>query len=393
MKVITILEAETGVQSKATASQPRRPGDGPSPPRSARRRANEFESAGRLLSLNGCKPVRRFLALTLTPILALAALAHDRIELAWPTPNKAWEEGQPFTAFIQPTASGEPITGCFGSVRSGGTKFHEGIDIKPVARDRHGEPVDQVSAAMPGVVRYVNNHPGDGNYGRYIVIEHADLSPAVYTLYAHLASVLPGIAPGVRVERGQPIAIMGHSSGSRIPLDRAHLHFEIGVMVTRDFQSWYEARKFGSPNERGLWNGFNLMGFDPLDLYDKWRAHQVDNLQDYFAQMKAQVILRIATHKVPDFIQRYPSLLRAPMPTGLLGGWEIQFDWTGIPFAWTPLSSTDVVGQSIDQVTILNVDQSSVTQHRCKVLVHSQGGGHSIGHDLNMVLQQLFGLR
>ena len=393
MKVITILEAETGVQSKATASQPRRPGDGPSPPRSARRRANEFESAGRLLSLNGCKPVRRFLALTLTPILALAALAHDRIELAWPTPNKAWEEGQPFTAFIQPTASGEPITGCFGSVRSGGTKFHEGIDIKPVARDRHGEPVDQVSAAMPGVVRYVNNHPGDGNYGRYIVIEHADLSPAVYTLYAHLASVLPGIAPGVRVERGQPIAIMGHSSGSRIPLDRAHLHFEIGVMMTRDFQSWYNWKKFGSPNEHGAWNGMNLMGLDPLDFFNHWRDHRMDTFQAYFEQMKAQVTLRIATRKVPDFILRYPSLLKAPLPEGPIGGWQIDFDWTGLPFAWRPLALVEVMGQATNHLTILQVDHTSVVQHRAKVLVRPQGSGFMPGHDLQMVLQQLFDLR
>jgi murein DD-endopeptidase MepM/ murein hydrolase activator NlpD len=334
--------------------------------------------------------VRRFLASTLAPLLAIAALAHDRIDLVWPTPNKAWEEGQPISAFIQPTASGDPQSGCYGDARSNGVRFHEGIDLKPLARDRRGEPMDQIFAAMPGVVRYANHQPGDGDYGRYIVIEHTDVTPSVYTLYAHLASVLPGIVAGAHVERGQPIAIMGHSSSSHIPRERAHLHFEIGVMVTREFESWYEWKKFGSPNERGLWHGFNLMGFDPLDFYNQWRDHQVDNLQDYFEQMKAQVTLRIATHKVPDFVERYPTLLRAPMPAGLVGGWEIQLDWTGIPFAWRPLTMEEVMGQPADQVTIIRADQS---QHRSKVLVRPRGDGYVVGRDLAIVLQQLFGLR
>jgi murein DD-endopeptidase MepM/ murein hydrolase activator NlpD len=339
------------------------------------------------------KTVRRLLAFILTVVATVAAPVPNRIEIVWPTPNKAWAEGMPISAFIQPTAAGDPESGCYGDVRSNGGRFHEGIDIKSVARDRRGEPLDKVYAAMPGVVRYAGSHPGDGDYGRYIVIEHIGMTPAVYTLYAHLASVLPGIVPGAHVESGQEIAIMGHSSSSRIPRERAHLHFEIGVMVTRDFESWYAWKKFGTPNERGLWNGFNLMGFDPLDFLNKWREHKVDNFQDYFAQMKPQVTLRIATRKVPDFIQRYPSLLRAPLPAGPLGGWEIQFEWTGIPISWHPLTPMEVISQSTGQVTILSVDQASVEQHRAKALVRRRGAGYVPVRDLETVLQQMFGER
>lgn len=338
--------------------------------------------------------MRRLITFLLLLPAAIAAPARDRLEIVWPTPNKAWQEGRPIEAFIQPTASGEPLSGCFGCVRSNGFQFHEGLDIKPVTRDRRGEPADEVFAAMPGVVRHVNNRPGESNYGRYIVIEHTEAAPAVYTLYAHLARVLPGIAAGAHVERGQAIAIMGHSaSGYSIPRDRAHVHFEIGVMVTREFQSWYNWKKFGSPNEHGLWNGMNLMGFDPLDFLNQWRDHRVDNFQDYFDQMKAQVVLRIATRKVPDFVERYPSLLKAPLPEGRLGGWEIEFDWTGIPFAWRPLPASEVMGEANNQITVLRVDHTSVVQHRAKVLVRPHGGGFAPGHDLQMVLQQLFDLR
>jgi hypothetical protein len=135
------------------------------------------------------------------------------------------------------------------------------------------------------------------------------------------------------------------------------------------------------------------MGFDPLDFYNRWRGHEVDNFQDYFDRMKAQVTLRIVTRKVPDFVLRYPSLLRAPLPADPVGGWEIQCDWTGLPFSWRPLAPMEVMGQPANRVTILNVDQESVAQHRAKTLVRPRGSGYATGHDLDMVLQQLFGLR
>lgn len=340
-------------------------------------------------------PVRYLLFLVLACSLAAgrAAPGHGRLEIVWPTPNQAWAEGQPITAFIQPTAAGEPTSGCFGCVRSGGLQFHEGIDLKPVGRDRRGEPTDQVFAVMAGIVRHISDRPGDSNYGRYIVLEHPEASPAVYTLYAHLARVLPGITEGGRVERGQAIAIMGHTkSGTRIPRELAHLHFEIGLMVTREFQRWYDGRGYGSPNEQGLWNGINLMGFDPLDFLNQWRERRVDNLQDYFDRMKAQVTLRIVTRRVPDFVLRYPCLLRAPLPAGPVGGWEIQCDWTGLPFAWRALTPMEVLGQSIDRVTILKVDEASVAQHRAKVLVQRRGAEFFPVRDLKIVLQQIFGV-
>jgi murein DD-endopeptidase MepM/ murein hydrolase activator NlpD len=338
--------------------------------------------------------VRLLSASVLVLATITAAAARDRLELGWPTPNRAWAEGKSIAAFIQPTVSGDSTSGCFGCVRDNGFQFHEGLDLKPVARDARGEPRDEVSAVLAGVVRHVNLRPGESSYGRYIVIEHTDTAPAVYTLYAHLARVLPGIAPGARVERGQVIAIMGHSAGGyAIPRDRAHLHFEMGLMMTREFQAWYVRKRFGSPNEQGIWNGMNLMGFDPLDFYNRWRAHVVDNFQEYFLQMKAQVRLRIVTHLVPDFIRRYPSLLRAPLPAGPIGGWEIECDWTGLPFAWRPLTPAQVMGQTPNQVTLLEVDRTSVVQHRAKVLARRRGSGYVAGHDLDTVLQQLFGLR
>jgi murein DD-endopeptidase MepM/ murein hydrolase activator NlpD len=347
---------------------------------SARKRGK----SGRIATIGGL-----LLALALGGLTARAA---DRVEFTWPTPNKAWNEGRPARDFLQQAGSGDPESGGFGGVRSGGMQFHEGIDIRAVSRDRRGEPADSVFAAMDGVVRHINAVAGDSNYGRYIVIEHPEQTPAIYTLYAHLARIEPCLRVGARVSRGQVIALMGHSSSGNIPRDRAHLHFEMGVMVTRDFPSWYSSRKFGSPNEQGLWNGMNLMGFDPLDFLNQWRAHKVNTFQEYFAHKEVAVRLRIVTHRVPDYVQRYPALLTKPLPM-TVNGWEIAFDWTGIPLSWTPLTGLESISLNSGQTTILEVNAPLEHRERSKVLVVSRRGNWVVARDLETVLQQLFGGR
>jgi len=324
-----------------------------------------------------------------------ATRAADRVDIIWPTPNPAWAAGKPKADFLQHAGSGDPESGAFGGVRTGGTQFHEGLDIKCLARDRRGEPTDSIFAAMDGVVRHINANAGDSNYGRYIVLEHPGETPSVYTLYAHLARIAPGLREGATVARGQVIGVMGHSSGGyMIPVERAHMHFEVGVMVTRDFQAWYDRKKFGSRNDHGAWNGMNLMGFDALDFLEQWRSHRVNTFQDYFAKMEPAARVRIATRRTPDFITRYPSLLTKPLSMGLVAGWEIKFNWTGIPFAWTPLTTVEVIGLAPEVPVIVEANTDLERRERSKsIAVSHRGGGWTVGKDLETVLQQMFELR
>lgn len=323
------------------------------------------------------------------------SIAHaQRLEFTWPTPDKSWEQGKPASSYLQHAGSGDPASGGYGCVRTAGRQFHEGIDIKPVSRDRQGRPLDDIYAAMDGVVRHINTVAGASSYGRYIVLEHPAVTPGVYTLYAHINSVSAGLKTGTKVRRGQVIARMGNTAGGyTIPMERAHLHFEIGFWVTRNFQSWYDSRKFGSKNTHGVWNGMNLMGFDTEDFLEQFRAKRVNNFEEYFAKLKTPVTVRVASMSVPDFVSRYPALLSKPLPIGLVGGWEIKFDATGIPLAWTPLSSTDVKGMPLNRAVIVSADMAALGTFRCKSLVVMSKGRQTIGRDLQTVLQQLFGWR
>lgn len=317
-----------------------------------------------------------------------------RIEIAWPTANRAYAEMRPLEDFVQPTESGEVTSGLFGCVRTNGQQFHEAIDLKPLERDRQGEATDDVFAVLPGVVRHVSRRAGDSSYGRYVVLEHPEQAPAVYTLYAHLRDIPDGLKPGDAVQRAQVIGTMGRSAGGySIPKDRAHLHFEIGVRLTDDFQRWYDWKKFGSRNEHGVWNGMNLLGIDPLEFYSLFRDRRIDHFADYFRQLPMAVRVRVATTREPDFIRRYPVLRTGEEPKGGTAGWEVAFNSFGVPFAWQPLPASELSGYRAGEVRIVATDPDVLRSCPCKDLVKQVRGRAQPDDDLRTVLQLLFGLR
>ncbi|MDX1530093.1 MAG: M23 family metallopeptidase, partial [Rhodothermales bacterium] len=147
------------------------------------------------------------------------------------------------------------------------SQLHEGLDIRPLRRDRQGEPLDTVYAVADGTVAYVNQRPGASSYGRYVVVRHRwDASP-VYSLYAHLSEAV--VDSGAVVEQGAPLGRMGWT-GRGTARHRAHVHFEIGLLLNRHFQRWFDAY-YGSRNWHGLYFGRNLMGVNPAALYEALR--------------------------------------------------------------------------------------------------------------------------
>ena len=324
---------------------------------------------------------------------AKAAQSQPRVELVWPTPNPAFNDGKDTSSFIQATASGETRSGLFGSVRSGGRQFHEGLDLLATKRDKQGESTDAVGAALAGEVRYVSHSSGNSNYGRYVVLEHPQERPAVYTLYAHLRDVVPGLQPGRQVAAGERLGTMGRSSsGAPIPKDRAHLHFEIGLRVTDRFAAWYAARGFGSLNPHGIWNGMNLVGLDPLAVFTLHRAGGFQGFEEVFAAQPAAVVLQIWRTTEPDFIRRYPELLelRGAPEAVATGGWEITVNATGLPFRWRRLAAAETAGWKPGEVRIQKVDATLLASNRGRKLATQRGGRWVPDEDLNTLLEQLF---
>src|SRR5690606_22058452 len=321
--------------------------------------------------------------------------AAERLNIVWPTPNPAYVNNLPPEEYVQPTVSGRLESAFFGCVRNGGRRFHEGIDLKPVSRNSRQEATDPVYAVMDGTVAHINEIAGNSGYGRYIVLEHRQVHPSPYTLYAHLASVDDSVTVGGEVKAGQTIGIMGRSAGGyTIPKQRAHLHFEIGFRLSEDFQDWYEWKKYTSPNKHGEFNGLNLIGMDPLEFYDLFRAGHVRNVREYVRHLPVAFTLRVKSERLPDFVRRYPTMLSGAIPASGVAGWEIGFTGFGLPKEWRALAADDaLLIEQREQVQVVWYDAELVATFACTDSLTLNRGRPAIGAQTLRSLQLLFGFR
>lgn len=313
--------------------------------------------------------------------------------LIWPTPNPAFQNGEPIEAFVQPTVSGRVESGLFGCVRNGGHKFHEGLDLYPVKRDSRGEALDPVYAVLGGRVVFVNSVAGHSGYGRYVVVQHVGESPAFHTLYAHLASVADGIVAGAMIERGAVLGIMGRSASYSIPRNRAHVHLEIGFKLTDDFQKWYDRQKFGSKNRHGIWNGMNLVSVDPLDFYRSIRRGESSNLAGYLKRRPAVARIRVHTNQVPSFVGNYPALVTRPYVGRSLAAWDVAFTKYGVPKEWTPRFADEGLGGRAGDVKLIAYNPAVLEDQTCRRVLDVKGRRPAISSGTLSTLRKLFGFK
>lgn len=103
--------------------------------------------------------------------------------------------------------SGACLTSGFGQ-RAGG--LHKGIDLQ-------SKPPNMVHAAGKGRIVEAGFR---ADYGNYVLIDHGQ---GVFTRYAHMQALEPGVAVGASIPFGAPLGVMGSTAGYSIPI---HLHFE-----------------------------------------------------------------------------------------------------------------------------------------------------------------------
>jgi len=273
--------------------------------------------------------------------------------------------------------AGKPWTsGQFGCVRSGGFQLHEGLDIRPLQRDRRGEPLDEALCAAAGTVAYVNTRSGLSNYGNYVVVRHEVDRLEIFTLYAHLASVAPGIRAGTAVQPGQPLGRVGRTSNTRqrITPDRAHLHFEITSMLASRYAAWHKANLGETHNDHANFNGRNLVGLDPATVFRaQAKAGTGFQLARHLRETPelARVLLRRPTL---DWVRRNPGAVEAN-PTAQRQGvaaWELSLGFNGIPLRAIPRAASEIAGHTGPH-RLLGVNAKTLEQFPCGKLVFQRG--------------------
>ena len=275
-----------------------------------------------------------------------------------PTANHALFETGGEERFFVGTAGKTWTTGTFGCVRTGGWQLHEGLDIRCLQRDQRGEPTDPVLATADGTVAYISLRPSLSNYGNYLVLLHHVEGLEIYSLYAHLREVRHDLKVGQAVKAGEPVAVMGRTANTResISKDRAHVHFELNLLVNDRFATWHKQADPGQRNDHGEWNGQNLLGIDPrLVLLGQHEQGAGFSLLS-FLQNQTELCRVIARKTDFPWVKRYAALVR-PNPRAEregIAGYEIALNFNGVAFELIPRAASEIKGKAKFQLVSVN---------------------------------------
>jgi murein DD-endopeptidase MepM/ murein hydrolase activator NlpD len=294
----------------------------------------------------------------------------------FPTANHSLYEIGGEADFFTPTGPDKPIrSGSFGCVRTDGWQMHEGLDIRSLTHDKRGEATDPVLATAEGTVMYVNTKAGLSNYGKYVVLRHVIEGLEVYSLYAHLSAVAAGVAAGKTVRGGEVIGTLGRTSntGASIGKERAHLHFELNLLVNDQFSPWFRKHFPGERNDHGVWNGQNLTGLDPREILLAER-HPTQKFS-LLAQLRSQTELCRVLVRATQFpyLKRYRALvLKNPVAEKEgVAGYEAVLNYNGVVFALMPRAASEIKGTA--KIQLLSVNETEYRAHPCRKLVSQRG--------------------
>lgn len=300
----------------------------------------------------------------------------------FPTANHYLYERGDELKFFAPTEQDKPWTsGSFGCVRDNGQRLHEGLDIRHLQTDRRGEPTDQVMATADGTVVYISTRPSLSNYGNYIVIRHVIQGIEIYSLYAHLKAPRPGLVVGEAVKAGEIIATMGRTSNAEtIEQWRAHVHFELNVLVNDNFASWFPTANPKERNDHGEWNGQNLNGLDVSEILLQEHNPKGFNLLDF---LRGQTELCRVLVRATDFpyLHRYPMLI-LPNPVAKregVAGYEVALNYNGVAFALMPRAASEI--KSAAKYQLLSVNEANEMANPCRHLVVKHGNHWELGNE------------
>ena len=332
---------------------------------------------------HGSRRWRTFHRIVIFALSAIPINLFAQSPFQFPTANHYLYERGSELKFFAPTAPEKPWTsGSFGCVRNDGQRLHEGLDILHLQTGKRGEPADPVMATADGTVVYCSSKPSLSNYGNYIVVRHLVGGIEIYSLYAHLSAFRPGLKTGDAVKAGDVIATMGRTSNAEIiAKDRAHVHFELNLLVNDNFAAWFKTTSPGQRNDHGEWNGQNLNGLDPREiLLQEHNPNGTFNLLNFIRSQTELCRVLVRSTNFP-YLKRYPMLvLKNPVAEKEgVAGYEIVLNFNGVAFALVPRAESEMKSRAKFQ--LLSVNEAEVRANPCRHLVVRRGGHWELGNE------------
>src|SRR5439155_10578295 len=137
------------------------------------------------------------------------------------------------------------------------------------------------------------------------------------------------VRPGQHVQQRDQLGVMGHT-GEGLNQARAHVHLELNLMLSRQFEAWHAASFKNEPNHHGLYNGLNLVGIDIARLYLALRKQPSLTVPEFLSEEETLYRVRFPDSRHFDLRRYYPWML-AQKNAERAVSWEVSFNREGVP--------------------------------------------------------------
>jgi murein DD-endopeptidase MepM/ murein hydrolase activator NlpD len=141
------------------------------------------------------------------------------------------------------------------------------------------------------------------------------------------------VSVGQRVAQGDALGRLGYT-GDGIDRRRAHLHFEVNLILSHDFEQWHKVVFPSEINRHGLYNGINLAGMDAGRLLIAARKSPGLTIPAFLAG--EDVAWKAVVPVTDKFVlaKLYPWMIRGDAAGAK--SWEISFTGSGLPLRLEP---------------------------------------------------------
>jgi hypothetical protein len=122
---------------------------------------------------------------------------------------------------------------------------------------------------------------------------------------------------------------MGYT-GVGINKERAHVHLELNLLLSHQFESWHDAVHTNDPNHNGIYNGINLAGLDVARLFLSLRTDSALTIPQFLRE--EDVAYKVALPRSAHFElpREYPWMIGKSAAAGTKS-WEVSFTRSGLP--------------------------------------------------------------
>ena len=122
---------------------------------------------------------------------------------------------------------------------------------------------------------------------------------------------------------------------------------------------WYNRKSFKTPNKHGNYNGFNLVGIDPLPFFKHYQTGKMITPEDFIKQLPEIVKLRVMSNSPPSILELNPSLCTTNIIDPGTQSWVCSLDPMASPYLLPRAMSNSVINLKLFLLTTFSKQETA----------------------------------